>query len=709
MYILTDRTRYTLNYQNNQFVVNEPLGWKDDGKSFTRNPDYHGIFVELSNNITFIDSGANYIKNVYENYGINAEIKLKKEIRHPQTDKWVLDYDGVLDLSEYIYEDGKVTVKFNSSGLLSLIKARQNEKVEIERLTTMDGIALPELETKTLFLDGRNIYLVSILKNNVDHYFVDETFDFGGQSGDDYTFTNEVVADSDDNLFPVIELNTSPFGVSNTFYKNIEENPVDILYKIILKYQLILTPLIQDDSVKVYIGLYKYIEGESIELVNEFYNETIEMGVGDMIFNVDIDSEISINVLPNQYLRLVTSIRKSPNELGGKVKMNDVIEKFEVTVSRNSYFEPSFTKTVLAKELGERLTKIIGGDEFKSNLLGRTDIGYQSNGSASMTALTHGHWVRRFETSPLYKKFTTSLKDFLESMNVLHSIGITIEKKGAKEVLRLESKDYFYQKFTAIKLGKVAEIKRYPAKEFFYSGIEIGYEKPNDSQLYEEAMGLDEYNTKTTLTTVISRIQSTLSLISKYRGDSYGKEFARRKPIATHPTDDTRFDSDIFVSDVEWNGTNLRESKWSDDLDSLPTGVFSPETATNLMFTPMRLLLKHGKYIKAGLTKYYNDYTRYSSSLGNSNLTTVKDSVYLSESQNILNKDLGRAVYTAEWIEFKKDVTQTIKEQIKGSTAGVPNVYGLIEFENENGQLEKGYLFEYKQNEGEFKILKNGV
>jgi hypothetical protein len=704
-----------LNYNNNPLLVNEPLGWKDDGKSFTRNSDYHGIFVELSNNVTFIDLGATYIKDVYDVYGINAEIKLKKEIRHPQTDKWVLDYEGVLDLSEYSYENGKVTVKFNSSGLLSLVKARQNEKVEIERTTTMDGVTLPELQTKSLYLDGRRIFLVSQDSKPEQEQF---------RAGYKYILNdlhcallNDLTTQSDEQFHAQLEQTSDVTYFADNFNVSDGDPTTNMMFyadsnqdktlRVHLRLKMQIAILDSVSSVDYHLGLYKYENGVLYENPTNIHTfQTGTFGSSNPI-EFDINEFVDVDLLENESLSIILFMDNSDPLF--YYSLRSTTEIYNIVVENDSYYEPSYTKTILAHELGERLTKIIGADEFKSNLLGRTDIGYTSNGVASMTSLMHGHWVRRFETSPLYKKFTTSLKDYLESMNVLHGIGITIEKKGAKEVLRLESKDYFYQKFTSIKLGKVGNIKRYPAKEYFYSGIEVGYEKPNDSQLYEEAMGLDEYNTKTTLTTVINRIQNTLSLLSKYRGDSYGKEFARRKPISTHPTDDSRYDSDIFVSDVEWNGTNLRESKWSDDFDSLPTGVFSPETATNLMFSPMRILLKHGKYIKSGLTKYYNDFTRYSSSLGNSNLTTVKDGITLSENQNILNKDLGKAVYTAEWIEFKTDVPQSVKEQIKGYTSGVPNVYGLIEFENENGQLEKGYLFEYKQNDGEFKILKNGV
>jgi len=124
---------------------------------------------------------------------------------------------------------------------------------------------------------------------------------------------------------------------------------------------------------------------------------------------------------------------------------------------------------------------------------------------------------------------------------------------------------------------------------------------------------------------------------------------------------------------------------------------------------PIRLLLKHGKYIKQGFMRYLDQYIRYSSSVGNSGLKTTKDSIEVSENGNILNSTLDFARYGTQWIELKADITQDIHEMINGNTAGVPNVYGLVEFENEFNEIERGYLFEYKQNDGTFKILKDGI
>lgn len=702
--MFADRVKYTLIYKDQIWTLSEPINWRDDTVEYVRHRDYHGIFSEISTTLEFTNYSALFIREIYQKDGINAEITLKKEVRHPQTDRWELDYSGVLDLSEYEFSNKTVKVKINSSGLLSLLKARQNEKVEIDRLDTLDGVDLPSINTKTLGLEGRRILLVSEIGEKEDAYFNSEYFNFYSFSGKDYTLPTKMIADSSDNFFNILERDYW-HTISCFFYKNILDNAVDIKLTLIFIYEWIFDIIKADNGLHVFLEL-KVIDDDWNTVQNyNLYDEIKSMQGSTISFPINVEQIFNLTINPNEKITLLLRLRKEPNTLGGSVNIREKLTKYRITVERDSYFEPSTTKTIMAHELGERLTKIIGGKRFYSDLLGRTDINYQTDGDAGLTALSHGHWVRQFpEDDDLFKKFTTSFKDYYESLDAIFCIGATVEKKGTLETLRIENRDYFYQKFVGIKLGKVANLSRKVAKDLHYSSIDIGYDKPSGDNLYEKAMGLDEYNTSTTLTTAISRFENPITIKSNYRADSYGIEFARRKPKEKYPTEDTRYDKEIFIFDVERTlGTNFRVSKWEDDLDSQPTGVFSPDTAFNLMFTPMRMIQRHASYIKAGLKKYYDSLLRYASSKGNSNMTTVKYGVSLQENGNLPINELKLARYGAEWVEFEYPLTWEIKQQLIGKTNGIPNVYGLIEFINEFGKKEKGYLFEVKGNN--FKIL----
>ena len=428
----------------------------------------------------------------------------------------------------------------------------------------------------------------------------------------------------------------------------------------------------------------------------------------------------TIDLLEGESLSLqFTQIMDGRNGHRAHMKIDAREIECDLTIEEDSYTEETSSKVILAHELGERLTEIVTNKDnvFYSEVLGRTDIGYSSDGEAAFTGHLHGHWVRGFDKYPInegnkYKGFTTSFKDYIENLSVIWNIGLGIEKIGFRERLRIEKLQYFYNNNVTIKLpNQVKKLKRSVAKEFYYSGLEFGYTKGGE---YEEAMGLDEYNAKSTFTTVINRIKKLYRKISKYRTDPYGMEFARRKPKSEFPTEDTRYDKDIFVVDLKrWYGNNYKQRKWQDDFSQEPTGTFSPETATNLRFTPFNILLRHGWVVASGLTKYLMDYVRYGSSTANSNLTTkLTGGNTYAENGNIINSELARPRFVPEWIEFEHIVDFEIIQQVEGVSTilgnKIPNFYGLVQFINEDNAIEKGYLFSLKPNgNGKWKLLKS--
>ena len=135
-----------------------------DAKEYARLDDdgFDGVITQFSAKaLTFGQEGRDFIKMIYKVYGPNTQLILKKNERHPKTNRWRLAYLGYLDLATYVFKNNTVQVKFNPSGLRDLLKTRATEKIEIERLDTMDGDVLPELKTETVVFNGRRIFLQS--------------------------------------------------------------------------------------------------------------------------------------------------------------------------------------------------------------------------------------------------------------------------------------------------------------------------------------------------------------------------------------------------------------------------------------------------------------------------------------------------------------------------------------------------------------------
>lgn len=724
-----DRVRYILQNENlGSQIISEPIGWNDDEKELSRHKDYHGIFAKFSNNLKFQGDGYDFIKTIYDVYGINAIVRLLKDEKHPQTDHWTRSYDGYLDLSTYQNEEKTISLKFNSGGLEAELKARESEAVEITRNTTLDLLPLEEISIKTVELDGRRIFLKTKLEafntgNYVGHF--SRAGDYGSESsGIPFSIVNK----SHEHAHAILEGTEVHQGDSEGTYNGdpgmmffaISDKERTIRVKLDMNFKFE-SNMNREDWAAYQINLTRYTgpDYSVVERINLFNlpNESDIANANGNIFSIaPFDAFIVVGI--GESLSLESRLRfnlKNVNAGQNTARIECWLKNVNgtLTLEEDSFFEKSNAKCLLPHETAERLIEIYTNKKaLKSNILGRTDIGYSTDGKASLIGLSHGFWIRGFDNSDeVFKPLTTSLKDFIDSFSATHNIGLGVENDGFKEFVRIEELGYFYNRNTTIKLPfQVKKVKRSIATDYYYSSLEFGYEKGGD---YEEACGLDEYNGSSKFTTIIKAIKNTYSKLSKYRSDSYGLEFARRKPKSLNDTEDTRYDTDVFLFDMKRDAiTGLKLRKWEDDFQQAPTGTFSPETAYNLRLSPFNCLLRHGWVIAAGLTKYVSDFIVYTKSTANSSLSTklIGRNQY-AENGNIINSELGRSKYVPEFIEFEHEVNFEINQLLQGSKVvlgkKIPNIYGCIEFINENGETEKGFLINLKPNkQGQWKLLK---
>lgn len=732
-----DRVRFILQNDNlGSLIIEEPIGWNNDEKELTRHKDFHGIFPKFSNNLKFKGQAKDYLQTLYDVYGINAEVRLVKDEKHPKTDEWTRSYFGYLDMSTYKLSNNQISFKFNSGGLEMEIKARESESVEITRSTTLDGLPLSDLPINEVELDGRRIFLKTKLEavnteNYVGHF--SRAGDTGSKSsGIPFSIVNK----SHEHAHAILEGTEVSQGDSGGTFNG---DPGMMFFAIsdkerIIRVKLDLSFKFESNRHRVdwaayQINLTRYTGSDFsvVERTNLFNlpNESDIANANGYIFSITpFDAFIVVGI--GESLALESRLRfdlENVNAGQNTARIECWLKNVNgtLTLEEDSFFEKSISKCVLPHEAAERLIEIYTNKKvLKSDALGRTDIGYQTDGKASLVGLSHGFWIRGFDSLPVgteenpnpFRPLTTSLKEFLESYSATHNLGLGIENDGFKEFVRIEELGYFYNRNTTIKLPyQVKNVERSAANDYFYSSLEMGYEKGGD---YEEAFGLAEYNGTTKFSTVIKRLTNKYTKLSKYRADSYGAEFARRKPNLTHGTEDTRYDSDVFQFDMKRDTLSnvFKLRKWQDDFEIAPSGTFSPETAYNLRLSPFNCMLRHGWTIASGLTKYLSDYVRYASSTANSSLSTklIGGNEY-AENGNIINSEIGRPRYVPEFIEFEHEVTFEINQLLMGSKVvlgkKIPNIYGCIEFTNENGEQEKGFLMNLKPNgKSKWKLLK---
>ena len=740
-----DRVRYILQNDNlGSLIIEEPTGWNNDEKELSRHKDYHGVFPKFSNNLKFYGNAYEYLKTIYDVYGINAQVRLVKDEKHPKTDEWTRSYFGYLDMSTRQIEDNKISFKFNSGGLEAELKSRESEAVEITRNTTLDGFPLTDLPINQIELDGRRIFLKSFWETDISNNDLSLTVysDDGNTRSESIGYPFKLINKSHDEAHSVIPMavgsknkgsagmmmlatfdrtRTIRFkGENIKFRPKITEHDYQWAY---FKVSLVVYENGVDFDVKERRTIFWADTNTSNPNVNVSLNQferklsfpsTSWVNVGNT-FEANFDETITVG--PGECVAFEILIEADLKDFAtsrARYYVNVSEMTGTITAEEDSFFEKSISKCVLPHEVAERLIEIYTNKKvLKSDILGRTDIGYTADGKSSLIGLSHGFWIRGFDNlDEVFRPLTTSLKEFMESFSATHNLGLGIENDGFKEFVRIEDLSYFYNKNTTIKLPyKVKKVKRSDAVDYFYSSVEIGYEKGGD---YEEAFGLVEYNGISKFATVIKVLRNAYSKICKYRADTYGAEFARRKPKLTHGTEDTRYDTDVFKFDMKRDSLSnvFKLRKWQDDFEQAPSGTFSPDTAYNLRLSPFNCMLRHGWSIASGLTKYLSDYVRYTSSTANSSLSTklIGGNQY-AENGNIINSELGRPRFVPEFIEFEHEVDFEINQLLMGHTTilgkKIPNIYGSIEFINENGEKEKGFLINLKPNkQGQWKLLK---
>lgn len=733
----SDRIRYTLYHESQgPLVITEPIGFKNDEKELARHEQYHGIISRFSNSSKFLGSGKEYIQLIYDIEGINAEIKIKREERHPKTDVWTLSYFGYLDLSTWETENNLLSIKFNSGGIEQLLKARESEQVEIDRTTTIDGKNIPALETITVAMDGRRIFL----KTKYEIKETDNSLQLHNESNDG-NIRNQtagipfaLVNKSHESAQDVLDGNLGNENTGNTsmmfFAVSDKKRSLHVvLQKLTFKYNID-EEQIGNSWFQISITKYKNTSefNNPIRRSLLYFNKDAMINNNGKTFSLNFDGYIDVEIGESLAIEAWQHVDfNNDNNARLNISLSNIVG--ELSINEDSFQEKSQTKAVLAHELLDRLVTIGTNKEkaFYSEFLGRTDLGYKADGLGFLTGITHGFWIREFDKYPiptpatattseiknLFKPLTTSFKDAVASLDAVWNIGIGIETVGNKERVRLEELSYFYNNNVTIRLPfQVKNVKRSVSTNHYYSGLEFGGEKGGE---YQEACGLDEYNTKSTFTTVITRLKETYSKISKYRSDSYGMEFARRKPKSLNDTEDTPYDTDNFLLDLKrgYLPAFFEQRKWQDDFDKEPSGVFNPESATNLRFSPFNCLLRHSWWFGGGFKKYATDYVRYGSSVANSQLKTklIGKNEY-SENGNIINSELMKARFFPEWIEFEHVCDFDVMQMVEGKTVilgkEVTNFYGLVEFINEDNEKEKGFLFNLKPNgKGQWKVLKS--
>jgi hypothetical protein len=699
-------------------LKSEPLGWNEDDIKLTRHKEYHGIVTEYTQDLTFFDDAIDYINNAYKAGGINTNLYLIKRKLDDSNDevKFVEEYSLLADFKTKKEENNGLKIRFNSNELEEIIKSHETDTFEIERLLSIDNENLDALELFKVQLTGRTIAGVGESKLNLDF----QTVELGG-----IKYQGTVIRE---NLFTTAVTLLVSEGSSR-------HSSVDILWD-------------GDDASKMFF-VHSVTEGETANLKINYDVEFLAGSFDDcniksyfrilewngLSYDEILLDELNSSDIPGdqqlhqikfngykeytlQYNQGIMLCHKSSSAVGIFLGADARFKKQNIKINFYEFYEnsPSLSCTFV-HDCVERLMYIMTGKKglFKSNYFGRTELGYSQDGEGSLIGLISGFWARAFDpASEKYKSLQISLKDIIISVQAVFNIGVTIETNNLQKIIRFEELSYFYRDRPIIKLpNQLSNVVRTVDKELFFSGAEFGFEQGGN---YNNEVGLDEPNVRTETVTPIRKSTLKYRRVSKIRGDDTGLELTRRKPQLLFPEDDTAEDEHNWFLDLKRTLGGYTQKIWSDRLQELPTGINSPEDFKGMLFTPLRMLLRHGLILKSGLEPYFDKFIMYANSISNRNLSMlfINETKSYKENSNILVNDLPRSKFEPEIIEGEHDIDDSLMRLIKGSTKvlingvyeDVPNLYFPIEFINEKEEIERGYFLELERKSGKFKFQK---
>lgn len=693
----------------------EPKGSRNDKRSTTRDARSRGFNEKISISLEFYGEAADYLSTVYNQYGISERVLLTKYVKDDTSlsEDWKLWYVQEFDFRTFSEnkEKGYVTVDAFYGGLQSDINDNRSKKLNIIEDEAINGAPLNTLKTYPFTPQVRGIYTDSLLRNAPVSNFRINTTTMGGFARFSRSIPNKVIYNTipddvkeawmaDITWNDKVHSDNSVFNVLDTgnalFYRAEYQRDLDFIIKVRFKVVKLEQKNSSGESMKVRFqqATYDSDTGQSFYTSQDLLTiADLEAAVGS---EYTVDITVSRTVYIEQSVGVVFSVESALSD-GYLGVYLDVLES-QVHIIDKTVYEVTNSRCIKPFDFFDRIIAKITGTEglFRSDIFG-------PGGKYEHRVIDNGFFARNFpyeyeDSDGEVKKtqFTTSFQEAFNSLNYMEPLAWWVEVEGNKEVLRIEDAKYTQKNFVGVELTDVSDIVETAAPKDYFAEISIGHKK---SVEYEAVNGLEEPNGKSEFVTHATRGEGKYSIESSYRTDPIGYELTRRFQFKNFSQKDTKFDRDIWMHDAKFlNETDGYTHNLWDDLDEdgvqlfeyAPKGIYDPETAWNLRFSPMNALFYgHGYSVVRGLYHRPGESIRFVSSNANRSMITKRTGqIELAEDGAIQISDFEKPLIEATKIQMKFDMTQELEEKFFGNidinTDLIPRIFGLIKFPSEN-------------------------
>lgn len=709
---LTDNIRYYLadDSGNDPVLIEEIKNFRDiDGDEYKKDSDYHFFTTEKRSTATLLEQGYRYLLGKLLSEGPNANIRLLTYEKDDMTfdQDWKLTSDVSIDMSTLVFNEQddspSVDVELVQDNLLKLVKSRFEDKFDV---TAED---VPELPYVNIRHTPRQIFRRSEL-------FVE-----------DGTVTKAIVSGGDN-----LNARAVPWKIkTNSDKDNISEAYSDHLNAASGNYTDI------NDPEKTYVPFYNNATRDAVlKLEGNIELTLINKNSGS--FTMDL--VYWKDGLDYTYDRKQTLLTMSPlgNTYSFSIDMEIIVKKGEtvaiaflsntsdgisweyndtyLTVKEDSIYPVTYSKGVLPADMFKHLARIATNKpkmEFASTL-------FNEGQKHENKLLVHGTWLRNMpqilnegEDDERRLQAELSLKDLYEGYGILEPLRWDAKRYKGKETFIVGSLKDIQQNFVGVRLGETTdkfrllepnEKRRNVVGDNYYGSIRIGSETSGSN--YGEVNNLYSICGLAKWGTVNDKSENVYEKVTDFHTGAEDIEIERQYQWADFPDIDTERQNDWFLIDCENVGNEYVAKGWAHYYSERPKNVYSADTNYNWCFAPVELLRGHGYKVNEALYESPTGYLR--TPTGNCSLSLItkregEDEIKSNAPfpHSLLEKPRVRLMVH----DFKMPVTQEIVDQLRGTTNGVDNKYGLIEH-LWNGELVQSRLVEaYVDKKGEFKLI----
>jgi len=658
-------------------LTDQPKGWDDVKKTLTRNPTYIGVFRKYTAELSFVGDGLLYLNALFNAAGSEGQFTTTILRKKDYEDQWVTDFQGIGKLNPFDIQfegtSASVAIQLEDSGFHTKFENFSKTEIDTGRTISLGGVDMGPFETKTIQLHQRVITEKNkfVVSENKNHHFIPDPGVIANsiKSLHGHVLPFLFTEGETDNVSTPISYAVDSPGMVYDF--------IGFPATVKLAYEVSFNDIEVVGGASTEGGkfvLRKFTDPNDLNTFTDTILFTSPSGNGVKSFSGTLELTMEANTAFTILLDMNIS---TPTVFLYQVEYS----KCDLTVDVILFFDEYQSQCHYRYEYMKRLVQLITDQQdcFKSDVFGRTDIGYPVNGKFYNNVVMSGLQIRDFPNRHPVTSFAKAFK----SVRSIFNVGCGIEKINNAFKVVIEELPYFFRGDVAVTLHSCSDIKvSRVAKDFTFSEVKYGYEKSE----YEEVNGLEEYNNKCTATTSIKSVSNSLNLVSDERADGYGIEFARRLRATVAATEDSKYDDDVFTVMVKEEGGILKPKKTEDYSDV--QNIAAPESAYNLDITPQRNLLRNGDWISGCVGAYGEDYVRHCSEDKKTDLISTRTGeTAVAEQADFQNKTLMSSLWLNQIQSFKCAINPADLDKIEAKP------YSLVKWSPFTRERTKKYFY----------------